>query len=89
MEVHKAGGGINFTVDHVRKASENELYTNFKKRAQNMLKAGTTLAECKSGYGLDTETEMKMLKVFERAKQDPSVHMGISSTYCGPHAIPK
>ncbi|KAK2158027.1 hypothetical protein LSH36_178g01024 [Paralvinella palmiformis] len=53
MEVHQAGGGIMFTVDHVRKAPEETLLKNFKANAHKMLEAGTTLAECKSGYGLD------------------------------------
>ena len=89
MEVHQAGGGINFTVNKVRNATKDQLYANFKKHAQKMLQAGTTLAECKSGYGLDADTEIKMLEVYERAKHDPGVHMEISSTYCGPHAVPK
>ena len=89
MEVHKAGGGIMFTVDHVRKASEEKLLKNFKEYAQKMLKAGTTLVECKSGYGLDVDTEMKMLRVLEKAKCDPDIHLDISSTYCGAHAVPK
>ncbi|KAK3579338.1 hypothetical protein CHS0354_029630 [Potamilus streckersoni] len=87
MEVHKAGGGIHFTVDHTRRASEEELYCSFKKRLGTMIKTGTTLVECKSGYGLDMDTEIKMLKVIERARRD--FHIDISSTYCGAHAVPK
>ena len=52
-----------------------------------MLQAGTTLVEIKSGYGLDTETEIKMLEVIEEAKKYTKVE--ISSTYCGAHAVPK
>jgi imidazolonepropionase len=87
MDVHKAGGGIHFTVDHVHKASEDELYGNLKEILPRMLQAGTTLLEAKSGYGLDTENEMKMLKVLERAKNDGPLE--ISSTYCGAHAVPR
>ena len=54
-----------------------------------MSQAGTTLVEVKSGYGLDTETEIKMLTVVEEAKKDPNVKVDISSTYCGAHAVPK
>ena len=45
--------------------------------------------EVKSGYGLDTETELKMLQVIERARQDSEVPVDISSTFCGAHAVPK
>ena len=54
-----------------------------------MIRGGTTLVECKSGYGLDTETELKMLRVIERAKRDESIRIDISSTFCGAHAVPK
>lgn len=87
MEVHEAGGGIHFTVEHTRKASHDELYVSFSKRLYDMLSAGTTCVECKSGYGLDTETEIKMLKVIETAKREHP--LTISSTFCGAHAIPK
>ncbi|XP_060082225.1 probable imidazolonepropionase [Ylistrum balloti] len=87
MDVHKAGGGIHFTVEHTRKASEEELYHGLKQRLNSMLKTGTTLVECKSGYGLNKETEVKMLKVIERARREMPI--GISSTFCGAHAVPK
>ena len=51
--------------------------------------AGTTLVEVKSGYGLDAETELKMLRVMDRGIRDPDVKQDISATYCGAHAIPK
>ncbi|CAK8688991.1 unnamed protein product [Clavelina lepadiformis] len=89
MEVHKAGGGINFTVEHTRNASEKELFVLFKERLQRMVKAGTTLVECKSGYGLDVENELKMLRVIERARRDDNINIEISSTYCGAHSVPK
>ena len=89
MDVHKAGGGIHFTVDRVRAASEDELYTDLKQRATHMIAAGTTLVEVKSGYGLDVDTEMKMLAVIERARNDSSLAIDISSTFCGAHAVPK
>lgn len=54
-----------------------------------MLESGTTLAEVKSGYGLDTENELKMLEVLEHAQQDASVAIDISTTYCGAHAVPR
>ena len=87
MDVHKAGGGIHFTVEHTRAASEEALYELFERRLVGMIRCGTTLVECKSGYGLDVDTEVKMLKVIERAKRETNVD--ISSTYCGAHAVPK
>lgn len=87
MQVHEAGGGINFTVQHTRQATEEQLYHLLKPRLLRMLRSGTTLLEAKSGYGLDTETEMKMLKVLERAKRELSIE--ISSTFCGAHSVPK
>jgi imidazolonepropionase len=51
--------------------------------------AGTTLLESKTGYGLDYETELKMLKVLERGRKDPDIHLDISITYCAAHAVPK
>lgn len=87
MEVHEAGGGIHFTVEHTRKASQDELYVSLNKRLYDMMSTGTTCVECKSGYGLDTESEVKMLKVIETAKREHP--LTISSTFCGAHAIPK
>ncbi|NWT65925.1 HUTI imidazolonepropionase, partial [Prunella himalayana] len=87
MEIHQAGGGIHFTVEHTRKASEDELLGTLQQRLGRMLRAGSTLVECKSGYGLDLESELKMLRVIERARK--SMDVGISSTYCGAHAVPK
>ena len=48
---------------------------------------GTTTVECKSGYGLDVQTEIKMLRVLEKAKK--SLPIEISSTFCGAHSVPK
>ncbi|CAH1783272.1 unnamed protein product [Owenia fusiformis] len=87
MEVHESGGGIHYTVEHTRKATEDELLHSLKSRLWRMLKSGTTLVECKSGYGLNADTEIKMLQVIERAKR--KVPIDISSTYCGAHAVPK
>merc|ERR1711936_859752 len=87
MEVHKAGGGINFTVEKTKAASEAELLNLLMDRLERMLKAGTTTVECKSGYGLETETEMKMLTALEKAKSLTQIE--ISSTFLGAHSVPK
>jgi len=87
MEVHEAGGGINYTVEHTKKANEEELYTLLVDRLRRMIKSGTTTVECKSGYGLDLKTEMKMLNVLEKAKKN--IPIEISSTFCGAHSVPR
>ncbi|KAH9503599.1 putative imidazolonepropionase [Bulinus truncatus] len=86
MDIHKMGGGIHFTVKHTREADESKLFASLQDRLVEMACSGTTLVECKSGYGLDLENEVKMLRVIEMARK--SVRMDISSTYCGAHAIP-
>ena len=88
MDVHKAGGGIHFTVEHVRKSTEEELFTSLLERLKRMVRSGTTLVEAKSGYGLDAESEVKMLKALEKAKREFQ-DIEISSTFCGAHAIPR
>ncbi|TWW64830.1 probable imidazolonepropionase [Takifugu flavidus] len=87
MDVHRAGGGIHFTVEHTRAAAASELLGSLASRLARMLRAGTTLVECKSGYGLELQTEVKMLEVIEKARR--SLPINISSTYCGAHAVPK
>ncbi|RCN27305.1 imidazolonepropionase domain protein, partial [Ancylostoma caninum] len=52
-----------------------------------MLRNGTTTLEAKSGYGLDTESELKMLRVLSRVPEETSLE--ISATFCGAHAVPK
>lgn len=54
-----------------------------------MLKSGSTMVECKSGYGLELETEMKMLRVINRAKRDSNVGPQVISSFCGAHSIPR
>ncbi|GAB6033638.1 putative imidazolonepropionase [Chamberlinius hualienensis] len=87
MDIHRAGGGIHFTVEHTRKATETHLYELLESRLNRMIRAGTTLVECKSGYGLEGEAELKMLRVLETAKRKLPIE--ISSTFCGAHAIPR
>ncbi|XP_034719725.1 probable imidazolonepropionase [Etheostoma cragini] len=87
MDVHRAGGGIHFTVEHTRAARSSELLGSLSSRLVRMQRAGTTLVECKSGYGLDLQTEVKMLEVIEEARR--TLPINISSTYCGAHAVPK
>jgi len=87
LEVHKMGGGIGFTVEHIRRASEEELYTLLIPRLDAMLRHGTTLIEAKSGYGLETEAELKMLRVLHRASITHPID--IVSNFLGAHSVPK
>ncbi len=66
-DIARAGGGIMSTVRAVRAASEEELARNLDERLDVMLREGTTTLEVKSGYGLDTDTELKMLRAIDRA----------------------
>jgi imidazolonepropionase len=87
LDIHKAGGGIGFTVEHTRKATDEELRTLFTERLDRMLKAGTTLAEVKSGYGLDLQTEVRMLEVIQAVSRTHPVEL--VATYLGAHSVPK
>jgi len=70
LEILAAGGGIWSTVRSVRAASEDELAARLRARLESMLREGTTTVEVKSGYGLSTEHELKMLRAIEQAARD-------------------
>lgn len=85
-EIAKAGGGILSTVKATRLASEDELFDSAARRLQSFLSEGVTTLEIKSGYGLDTENELKMLKVAKRLQEAFPVR--IKTTFLGAHALP-
>ena len=87
MNILKKGGGIFYTVNETRKAAEESLLKQSKKRLDTMLSYGTTTCEAKSGYGLDTDTELKILKI--QKKLNETHKMDIVSTFLGAHAVPK
>jgi imidazolonepropionase len=87
IEILKAGGGILSTVENTRKVSIEELAEETRKRLDIMLKHGTTTVESKSGYGLDLESEVKILKVNKILNESHPID--IVSTFMGAHAIPK
>ena len=90
MEVHKAGGGINFSVEHTKKASEEQLEKSLNNRLCEAMKTGTTFVECKTGYGLEWETEYKMLRVLTKTNRNKTlIKPGMSITYLAAHAVPK
>jgi imidazolonepropionase len=85
-EIAKKGGGIFSTVRATRKASEEELFLQESKRMEIFLSQGITCVEIKSGYGLDLDTELKMLAVIKRLNQAFPLH--IEPTFLGAHALP-
>ncbi len=84
-EIAKRGGGILNSADRLHNTSENELYLQASRRAWEMIAKGTGCIEIKSGYGLSTEDELKMLRVIQRMKETLPVH--IVSTFLGAHAV--
>ncbi len=87
LEILRRGGGILASVRAVRAASEDELLTMTRKHAIAALKLGTTTLEIKSGYGLDTESELKMLGVIARLGQE--LPLDVVATFLGAHAVPE
>ncbi len=86
MEIMQAGGGIVSTVREIRAASVDELVAQTRPRLQRMFSLGTTSAEIKSGYGLEAETELKMLEaILTLDKEGP---LDLVPTFLGAHAVP-
>ncbi len=85
-EIARAGGGIRSTVAATRAASEDELLAGALPRVDALLGEGVTLMEIKSGYGLDLETELKMLRVARRIGELRPVK--VLTTFLGAHALP-
>lgn len=86
LDILRAGGGILDTVRKTREASFKELYDKTEGFLDEMMGLGVTTCEAKSGYGLDFETEMKMLEVLKELNKDHP--MDIVSTFMGAHAVP-
>jgi len=85
-EIARRGGGIMSTVRATRAASEEELFDASVRRVRNLLAEGVTTLEIKSGYGLDLETERKMLRVARRIGRELPVR--VKTTFLGAHAVP-
>ncbi len=87
MDILQQGGGIFYTVEQTRKASTSQLLKESTRRLDTMLAHGTTTCEAKSGYGLDTKTEVKILQTQSTLNQDHPID--VVSTFLGAHAVPK
>ncbi len=86
MQIMQRGGGIVNTVKATQKADANELLQSGIKRLDSMLSFGVTTVECKSGYGLDKDTEIKQLEVINHL--DGIHYIDIVPTFLGAHAVP-
>lgn len=86
-EIAENGGGIVSSVESVRTATTNQLYEKSISRIERFISLGTTTIEAKSGYGLDTESELKSLKVIEKINNNHPID--IVPTFMGAHAFPK
>ncbi|WP_028466391.1 imidazolonepropionase [Nisaea denitrificans] len=85
-EVARAGGGIVSTVTATRAASEDELVSDALPRVDALLAEGVTTIEIKSGYGLDIETELRMLRAARRIGRERPVQ--VRTSFLGAHAVP-
>jgi len=86
QEIAAAGGGIVSTVKATREADQETLYVSAKNRLNALLKEGVTTVEIKSGYGLDIDTELKMLRIARLLGEHHPVD--IKTTFLGAHALP-
>jgi len=84
-EIAKRGGGILNSADRVARASEDELFESAMSRALQMQSKGTGAMEIKSGYGLDTAAELKMLRVAARIRE--ALDARVKITFLGAHAV--
>lgn len=84
-EIAKRGGGILNSADRLHATSEEELYTQAMARVHEIIRMGTGCVEIKSGYGLSTEDELKMLRVIRRIRE--TAPLAVRATFLGAHAV--
>jgi imidazolonepropionase len=87
MDILNKGGGIFYTVEQTRKATHDQLIKQSTSRLNTMLAHGTTTCEAKTGYGLDTASELKLLAIQKKLNERHPID--IISTFLGAHAVPK
>jgi imidazolonepropionase len=86
-EIARRGGGILNSAGKMKETSEDQLYYDAMSRIREIISFGTGAVEIKSGYGLDTENELKMLRVIRKLKENSPVT--IKATFLGAHAVPQ
>ena len=84
-EIAKRGGGILNSADKLHDMSEDELYQQAMRRVDEVIRKGTGCIEIKSGYGLNTADELKMLRIIKRIKETTSLK--VVATFLGAHAV--
>ncbi|MDE6827482.1 MAG: imidazolonepropionase [Alistipes sp.] len=84
-EIAKRGGGILNSADRLHATSEEELYSQAMTRVREIIRMGTGCVEIKSGYGLSTEDELKMLRVIRRIRE--TAPLAVRATFLGAHAV--
>lgn len=84
-EIAKRGGGILNSADRLHETSEDELYEQAMERIREIIAMGTGCVEIKSGYGLTTEDELKMLRVIRRIRETSPIT--VRATFLGAHAV--
>ena len=84
-EIAKRGGGILNSADRLHETSEDELYAQAMERVREIVAMGTGCVEIKSGYGLTTEDELKMLRVIRRIRE--TAPLEVRATFLGAHAV--
>ena len=89
MSIMERGGGIQSTVNATREESFDRLLDKSQWFVDRMVQTGVTTVEAKSGYGLDTATEVKMLDVINALAKKDDQKLRIVSTFLGAHAVPK
>ena len=87
VEIARRGGGILNSADLLRRTSENDLYEMAMERLMRCVEGGTGAIEIKSGYGLSTGSELKMLRVIRRMKEAAPV--AVRSNFLAAHAFPR
>ena len=86
QEIAKRGGGILNSAKKLQETKQDDLYLQSKTRLEEVMRLGTGAVEIKSGYGLTTDAELKMLRVIKRLKENYPIE--IKATFLGAHAIP-
>ena len=84
-EIAKRGGGILNSADRLHTMTEDQLYEQAMQRVNEVIKKGTGAIEIKSGYGLNTQDELKMLRVIARIQE--STRLRVMATFLGAHAV--
>jgi imidazolonepropionase len=87
QDIAAAGGGIMATVNATRQATDRDLYRLAAERVGRMIRSGTTTIEIKSGYGLDLETELRLLEVAKRIGM--TLPVTVRTTFLGAHTVPR